>query len=104
MDDLNTFTKIDNQKTGLITVVKTFSDIKMDFGLVKCNTAIFKKGRLMKTTDINLDIKIIKEIDQEGTYKYLGVNERDGIQHSDMKKNIRKEYYRRVRMVLNCNT
>jgi len=42
----------------------------------------------------------IQELDQEGTYKYLGINEGDGIQHSKMKEKIRKEYYRRIRMVL----
>ena len=31
---------------------------------------------------------------------YLGINEGDGIQHSAMKEKVRKEYYRRVRMIL----
>ena len=39
-------------------------------------------------------------LDQKGTYKYFGINEGDGIQHSKMKGHIRKEYYRRIRMVL----
>ena len=39
-------------------------------------------------------------MDQGGTYKYLGVTEGDGIQHSKMKEKIRKEYYRRIRLVL----
>ncbi|XP_067017791.1 uncharacterized protein [Acropora muricata] len=42
----------------------------------------------------------IKELDQEGTYKYLGINEGDSIQHSKMKEKVRKVYYRRIRMVL----
>ena len=39
-------------------------------------------------------------MDHEGTYKYLGINEGDGIQHSKMKEKIQQEYYRRIRMVL----
>ena len=39
-------------------------------------------------------------MDQEGVYKYLGVDESDGIQHSKMKEKIRKEYNRRVRSIL----
>ena len=39
-------------------------------------------------------------MDQEGVYKYLGVDESDGIQHSKMKERIRKEYNRRVRSIL----
>ena len=42
----------------------------------------------------------IQELDQEGVYKYLGVDESDGIQHSKMKEKIRKEYNRRVRLIL----
>ena len=39
-------------------------------------------------------------MDQEGTYKYLGINEGDGIQHSKMKEKSGKEFYRTIRMVL----
>ena len=38
-------------------------------------------------------------MDQEEMYKYLGIEEGDGIQHIKMKKTIRKECYRRVRGV-----
>ena len=41
----------------------------------------------------------IQQLEQEGTYKYLGVNEGDGIQHAKMKEKIRKKYYRRIRMI-----
>ena len=43
---------------------------------------------------------VIKDLHQEEFYKYLGVNESDGIQHSQMKEKIRKECYRRVRAIL----
>ena len=39
-------------------------------------------------------------MNQEDVYKYLGVDESDGIQHSKMKEKIRKEYYRRARLIL----
>ena len=55
----------------------------------------------MNTTDLELVVNTVnKELDQEGTYKYLGVNEGNSLQHSSMKEKIPKEYYRRVRMVL----
>ena len=61
----------------------------------------FQKGKLTETSSIKLDINTtIKELEQEESYKYLGINEGDGIQHSQMKEKIRKEYYRRVRLVL----
>ena len=46
------------------------------------------------------DESVIKELEQEGTYKYLGVKEGDGIQHSKMKGKIRKECLRRLRLIL----
>ena len=102
MDDLKTYAKTDEEQKGLLTIVKGFSDdIRMEFGLDKCAKATFKRGKLAKTENIELDIDTtIQDLEQEGTYKYLGVNEGDGIQHAKMKEKIRKEYYRRIRLVL----
>ena len=62
--------------------------------------ATFKKGKYTTNENIHIDLDTsIQKLEQEGTYKYLGVNEGDGIQHAKMKEKIRKEYYRRIRMV-----
>ena len=102
MDDLKAYAMKDEQLKKLLDIIKIFSDdIKMKFGLDKCAKATFIKGKLTKTSNIVLNQNTaIKELDQERTYKYLGINEGDGIQHSKMKEKIRKEYYRRMRMVL----
>ena len=42
---------------------------------------------------------VIKDLDQEDYYKYLGVNESDGIQHSQIKEKIRKECCRTFRAI-----
>ena len=43
------YAKNDNQQTGLLSIVKKFSDdIKMEFGLDKCAKASFKGGKLVK--------------------------------------------------------
>ena len=73
----------------------------MEFGLDKYARAPFFRGKLQKTLSINLDIDTaIRDLDPDETYKYLGVNEGDGINHASMKEKIRKEYYRRIRLVL----
>ena len=55
-------------------------DINMQFGLDKCSKAKFKQGKLTKTSSIELDkATSIQDIDREGTYKYLGINEGDRI-------------------------
>ena len=102
MDDLNLFTKDEYKLQGLLQTVKKFTDdIGMKFALEKCKTATFLKGRLEKSTSIELDNSTkTKEFEQEEVYKYLGVNESNGIQHATMKEKIRKECYRRVQTIL----
>ena len=101
MDDLKLYTKNDDQLETQLQNVKMFSDdICMSFGLEKCAKATFKRGKLLISSPIKLDLKTeIKNLDPEHSYKYLGILEGDGISHSQMKENIRKEYERRVRMV-----
>ena len=103
MDDLKTYAKNDDEQTGLLRTIKSFSDdIGMEFGLDNCAKATFKRGRLAHSSNIELDVNTaIQDLEQEGTYKCLGVREGERIpQHSQMKEKIRKEYYRRIQMVL----
>ena len=102
MDDLKTYPKNDDEQRGLLRTMKYFSDnIGMEFRLNKCANTTFKRGRLDNSSNIDLDVNtIIQDLNQEGTYKYLGVSEGDGVQHSQMKEKIQKEYYCRIRMVL----
>ena len=86
----------------ILKIVKGFSDdIRMEFGLDMCAKATFKRSKLAKAEDIELDVgTTIQDLEQEGTYKYLSVNEGDGTQHVKMKEKIRRENYRRIRLVL----
>lgn len=72
----------------------------MEFGFDNCAKACFLRGSLQKTTTINLVIDtIIRELDTGETYKYLGVNLGNGINHSDLKEEISNEYCRRIRII-----
>ena len=99
-DDLKLFAKNDQQLQGLLNIVKQFSDdIQMKFGLDKCAKALFLRGKLLKS--ITLDsTTIIKDLEPKESYKYLGVTDGDGIQHSSMREGIWKECFRRVRAIL----
>ena len=45
--------------------------------------------------------RVIQELEQGKTYKYLGTEEREGIlQHQQMKERLKKEHSRRLRMIL----
>ena len=102
MDDLKLFARNDYELESLLTIAKGFSNhIGMEFGLDKCAEALFLKGTLRKTANMNIDVDtIIRELDPGESYKYLGVHECNGINHSAMKEKVRKEYYRRIRLVL----
>ncbi|ESO04036.1 hypothetical protein HELRODRAFT_173107 [Helobdella robusta] len=97
IDDLKLFAKIDVQLNQELGVVKRFSDAKqMSFGLDKCSKVTLKKGRLVCGIDTKFDDNTeMRNLDQEGVYRYLSVEQSDCIQHSKMKEKIRKEYYRR---------
>ena len=68
----------------------------MEYGLDKCAKASFKRGKKVSAKGIQLnDNQVIQDLDQAETYKYMGMEEEEGVQHYKMKLNIRKEYMRR---------
>ena len=88
MGDIKLYGKNDQEQFGQLKIVKQFSDdIDMTF-------------KLVSTGNIEINDAAIQELNQEEAYKYLGVDESDGIQHSKMKEKIREEYNRRVRLIL----
>ena len=73
----------------------------MEFGLDKCAKASFKRSQKVSAQGIPLnDKQVIQDLDQAETYKYLGMEEAERVQHHKMKVKIRKEYKRRIKLVL----
>ena len=72
MGDLKLFARNDYELESLLTIAKGFSnDIGMEFGLDKCAEALFLKGTLRKTANMNIDVDtIIRELDPGESYKY----------------------------------
>ena len=102
MDDLKVYGKNANQVDTLVNTIRVFSeDIGMKFGIKKCAVLILKRGKVTENRGIQLPKdEVIKSLSENEGYKYLGVLEADQIKHSEMKKNVTKEYYRRVRNIL----
>ena len=102
VDGLKLYGTSDNQLTRLINTVKNVSDnINMEFGLDKYAKASFKRGKKVSAEGIPLnDNQVIQDLDQAETYKYLGMEEGEGVQHHKMKVKIRKEYKKRMKLVL----
>lgn len=102
MDDLKLYAKNEQELKKLLNVVHKYSnDINMKFGLDKCAKAYFERGNLKERENLFIDGDTeINDLQRVGMYRYLGVEERDGVEGKLMKDRVRKEYYRRIRDVL----
>ena len=102
MDDLKFYSKSEKALDSLMQTVRIFSeDIGMHFGIDKCAMLVMKKGKIGKSDGIEIPSdKVIKSLEEGETYKYLGVLEADEVMANEMKDKLKKEYYRRVRKVL----
>ena len=87
---------------SLVQTVHVFSeDIGMEFGTEKCATLVMKKGKIVKSVGIELpDGQVIKSLQKDESYKYLGISEADKFLEEKMKLNVLKGYIRRLRKVL----
>ena len=102
MGDVKLIAKSEEELQKQIQKVKKFSDyINMEFVLEKCAKITFKRGRLTHLQNLVIDTnRDIQDLEQGKTYKYLGIKETEGIHHQQMKERLKKEYSRRLRMIL----
>ena len=69
----------------------------MEFGLSKCAKATFKRGKLQKSDYVQLDEEtMIKDLEQEKVYKYLGIDNSSGIQHATITQKLKKKLITRT--------
>jgi phospholipid N-methyltransferase len=69
----------------------------MDFGPDKSATAVFKYGKLPKSQNISLNNqRVIQNMELQETRKNVDIVEGDGIDNSQMKEKLMKEYYYQV--------
>ena len=70
----------------------------MKFGLEKCAVAHFVNSKLSRhNTGVTVGkTETIKGLELQ-VYKYLGVDKSNGIQHSTMREQLCREYFRRVK-------
>jgi hypothetical protein len=82
--------------------VKTLGDdINMEFGLEKCAKIVLKKGKLFHSQNLIFDInREIQEVEEGETYKYLGIEESEGVEYQQMRETLKKVYTSRLRMIL----
>lgn len=102
MDDLKIFSKSDAELRSQLQKVHDFStSISMTFGIEKCAMATLIRGKVTKTEHLELNEQdVIKQLEPGEAYKYLGIDENPLIANDSMKEKIRKEYLRRLRLIL----
>ena len=102
MDDIKLFPKNEKELETLIHAVRIYSqDIGMEFGIEKCAMLVMKSGKRYMTDGMELlNPDKIRTLQENETYKYLGILEADTIKQVQMKDTIRKEYLRRARKLL----
>lgn len=93
IDDLKIYAKDDSEPDGLLRIAKGFTDdIYIELVLCNCANATFKRGKLEKPDHLWLDEEaMIKDLDQKKVYKYLDVNESNGIEQATMKQKLKNE-------------
>ena len=102
MDGLILLGRNENDLENEMKIVQTISkDINMKFGLEKCARICLKRGSVQSKMHVGCTFENdIKELDPRKTYKYLGIEESFDIQHKNEKEKLKKEYLRRLRLVL----
>ena len=104
MDDLKLYAGGRNAKSQLeelVSVVKGYSDdIRMEFGMSKCAVLSVVRGKRVEEVGLELPSgEVMADVEEEG-YKYLGVLQTDDFMYTEMKKKVKKEYFRRLKLLL----
>ena len=99
MDGIKLFAKNEKELETLIHAVRIYcQNIGMEFDIEKCAMLVMKSGKPHITDGIELpNHDKIRMLEENETYKYLGILEADTFKQVQMKDTIRKEYLRRTR-------
>ena len=73
----------------------------MAFRIEKCAVVKITRGKVFESEGIKLpNGDTIKGLEENDGFKYLGILECDKIKNNVMKEKIKKEYFRRVKLIL----
>ena len=102
IDDIKQFVKSEKELETIIHAVRIYSQgIGMEFGKEKCAMLVMKSGKRHLTDGMELPNQDkIGTLEENETYKYLGILEADTIKQVQMKDKIQKEYVTSTRKLL----
>ena len=93
MDNLKLCSQSEKGLDSLVQTVRDFSeDIGMEYGMEKCAMFLTEKGKIAKSVGTKLPYgKVIKSLQEDESYKYLGILEADKFLDEKMRLNVSKE-------------
>ena len=99
MDALKLYSQCEKGLDSLVHTVRVFSeDVGMQFSIEKCAMLVMEKGKIVKSVGIELpNGKVVKSLQKDESYTYLGILKADKFLEEKMKLNVLKEYIRRLR-------
>ncbi|CAH2093004.1 unnamed protein product [Euphydryas editha] len=104
MDDLKLYAKNKNSLAALLHTTEIFTnDIGMNFGFEKCNILHMVEGRKIdnqREGQFLLSGEEFKYLQDNQNYKYLGIHESGKLNHTELRQQISKEYFKRIKKLL----
>lgn len=102
MDDLKNYAATKQQLLSILSIVETYSsDISMEFGIDKCRTQRVIKGKGVTGSNYEtMDHEIIRPMEENEHYKYLGILQSTHIEHTAIKETLKSEFVKRLKNVL----
>ena len=79
MDDLKLYSRNEKELYSLVQTICIFSnDIGIEFSIEKCTMLVIEKVKIVNSVGIELpDSKVIKSLQEDESYMYLGILEAD---------------------------
>ena len=87
------------------TIVQAIHDTGGCYGVAKCAEIIFEKGKTVKGEGLQVLQESIKTMDphQKEIYKFLGVEQADGVKTKEIYNRVKEEINRRLQMLTELN-
>ena len=87
------------------TIVQASHDTGACYGVAKCAEIIFEKGKIVRGEELQVLQERMKtmDLDQKEIYKFLGVEQTDGIKTKEVYNRVKKEINRRLQMLKKLN-
>jgi hypothetical protein len=99
---LNLYSRTEEGMTSMLNSIRMINeDIRMIIYLDKYTRVVMRRGKLTSGGDLVLSyVQRIKEVNENTGYKYLGIQRVDAIRGHEVKNQVERVFYRRIRLIL----